>query len=391
MSSRKRPLVVVPGLPPRVDLAVVGAGIVGLAHALEAAARGQSVLVLERDDRAVGASVRSLGHAAFTTQDGLALAYALAARERWLRLGREAGFEVREAGTVVVARAEDELAVLDDFVARRDGDARLLDRAGVLALVPVRRQGVVGGAFLPLDVRVDQRAAMAAIARHAATLPGVTVETATTVLGFEAGSGATLVRTTRGDVAARKVVVAVGHDVDRFFPDTARAAGVRRTRLQMLCVTLRGGGPDAPAIDPTVLTGTALLHHAGFAPSPALARVRERLASTRPELLEAGLSLTLTQRPDGTVTLGGTQAHATTHDPFRDEALDDLLLREATAVLGGTLRVVERWTGVHATASDPFLVAEPMPGVRAVAVTSGAGLTTALGLAPRVLDELLAR
>lgn len=41
-------------------------------------------------------------------------------------------------------------------------------------------------------------------------------------------------------------------------------------------------------------------------------------------------------------------------------------------------------------AREPFPVAEPAPGVRVVSVTSGIGMTTALGLAPEVLDGLLA-
>lgn len=376
-------------LPTRVDLVVVGAGVIGLAHAVEAASRGWSVLVVERDARAAGSSVRGFGHIGVTMQDGVALSYALASRDRWLRLGKEAGFAVRETGTVVVARADDERVVLDDFAARRDGDVQLLGRKGVVERSGLTPRNVTGGAFLPLDLRVDQRTAIAAVAAWLNTRRYARVEWSTPVIGLEPGSGVTLVRTTRGDVVARRVICAVGDEIDRHFPAAARGAGIQHSRHQMLRVApARTARREIGEVAPALLTGTSLLRYDGFAWSPAAREVRARLARTAPEVLGAGLNLMLTQLPDGTVTLGETRSFGAAREPFRSESLDELLLSAGGALLGLPLRVLERWRVRTPSAPQPFVVAEPLPGVAAVSVTSGSGLTCAFGVAAKVIEEM---
>lgn len=362
------------------DLVVVGAGIVGLAHAYAAVRQGLSVVVIERDERARGASVRNFGHGCLTAQTGRSLEYGLAAREGWLALAKEAGVQVQETGTVVVARAEDEFAVLREFAAARGDQVQVLDESAVRSRVPVG-DGVVGGAFLPLDIRVDPRQAVRAIAEMLAG-QGVRFLWATAAHGFEPGE----VLTSRGVVRGGHIVVAVGHDVDRHFPELATDRQVQRCSLHMLQVA----DPHGREIEPAVLTGFSLLRYDGFGVCPSLAGLRERLTSEHPELAEHGLNLMFTQLPGGDLTIGDTHTYARTHDPYRSERLDELVLEQTARLLGvPSLRVLERWRGVYASAPEPFLIEAPLDGVRVVSVTSGIGMTTALGLAPAVLGDLL--
>lgn len=364
---------------------VVGAGIVGLAHAVEAVARGLSVTVVERDGRAVGASVRNFGHGCITAQEGEALGFGERARGTWLRMAREAGFWACESGTVVVARHEDERACLAGLADRRGSDdVVLLDAAQVRERVPVAPDGLVGGAFLPRDIRIDPRAAAPAIAAWLERQPGVRVLWCTPVTAVEEG----VVHTGRGDVRGELVVVCVGHDVDRLLPVIADAAGMRRCELQMLQVRVPGGIGMAPAL----LTGSSMLRYPAFAETGAAAAMRRRWVDERPEMLAAVVNHMITQRPDGDLVVGDTHAYARTPHPFDppdSERLDDLLLAETRALLGrDDVAVVHRWRGVYASADADFLRAPIAPGAVAVSVTSGIGMTTAFGLAPVVLDAL---
>ncbi|NYI77541.1 TIGR03364 family FAD-dependent oxidoreductase [Nocardioides panzhihuensis] len=373
------------------DLVVVGAGIVGLAHAVEGLARGLKVHVVERDERAVGASIRNFGHICTTVQSGQALAYAVPARERWLALAAKAGFGLREAGTVALARSEAEMAVLEEFAAARGAEqARVLDAGATRELFPPAAADVLGGAHLPLDLRVDPREALPAIAAWLET-EGVRFSWATHVGSIDPVAGAVDVHTSRGTIRSAHVVHAAGHDVDRLFPRVAEEAGVRRCRLQMLEVA----PPGDVEIGPAVLTGLSMLRYGGFAETAAAADVRRQLEQTSPELLDVVMNLMLTQRPGtggrpGSIVLGDTHHYDRTHLPFDDEHVAELVLREGARLLGAPLTVRRRWRGVYADSPHTdFLVEEPFPGLRVVSVTSGIGMTTALGLAPDVLDQLL--
>ncbi|WP_277207466.1 FAD-dependent oxidoreductase [Isoptericola croceus] len=382
-----------PPLPAKVDLAVVGAGAVGLAHAVEAHVRGLSVLVVDAAQRPAGSTARRGGHVAITTQDSTALACALASRERWLKLGREAGFGVRESGAVVVARHVDELAVLDDLVAARAGDATLLTGQEVADHAPA--PDAVGGALLPLDLRVEPASALGIIADWLGGRPQAHVAWTTAAQTFDAGSGCTLLRTSRGEVVAKRVVVAVGHDVGQLFGEVGdRLLPVRRQMLRISSPLPDGGrAAERVAAGPVLVGASTLLRDSAYLHSRALGEVRERLRTRHPDLLAAEIHLTLAAQPDGSVVVGDGRAPADA--PGRSEDVDELLLRETAALLGtGRPTVRSRWSATEVVrapepgADDPFVLTEPMPGVRTVTVADGLATTTALGLAPRMLDSL---
>ncbi|MDC6241762.1 FAD-dependent oxidoreductase, partial [Ralstonia solanacearum] len=96
------------------DVAIVGAGILGLAHAAAALRRGLRVTVFERSEAAVGASIRNFGQMLVTGQSpGIMLDLARESRALYLDWARQAGFAVRANGALLFARDAAEAAVLD--------------------------------------------------------------------------------------------------------------------------------------------------------------------------------------------------------------------------------------------------------------------------------------
>ena len=148
----------------RADVAVVGAGIVGLACALHAARRGNSVVLFDGSPRAEGASVRNFGMVWPIGQaPGRIHERALRSREIWLQVAPAAGIWCEAVGSLHLAYRQDEWEVLQEFGARDLGyEVELLDFSGVMARTgAVRADGLLGGMWSPTELCIDPREAIA--------------------------------------------------------------------------------------------------------------------------------------------------------------------------------------------------------------------------------------
>jgi FAD dependent oxidoreductase TIGR03364 len=371
-----------------VDICVVGAGIVGLAHALEARRRGLTVAVLDRDDHASGASVRNFGHLFFTSvADGAPFERAMLARERWLELIDRARLHVVPGGTLIVGRAPDEVALLEVVAADPARQASMLTRAEVGEAAPIPTSAVIAGFHSPLDLRVDPRSAVAGLAALLEDEPKAHLYWRAQVHDVEPG----VVHAAELSVRAPAIVICPGPDY-RSLPPSLRP-GLEPLTLCTLQM-LRMAVPDDRRYRTALVTGLSLVRYPAFATRPESAPLRARLEAERPELLEHGIHLLVTQLPDGDLIVGDTHAYADTPAPFGEERLYTLLLEEAAALLGFEPLVRQRWHGIYPSVTgegtDAFLVTAPLAGVRVVQNVAGIGMTLSPGQAPAVLDSLLA-
>ena len=372
------------------DVLVVGAGILGLAHAAEARRRGLSVVVIDRDSRAVGASIRNFGHCCVTAQSGDLLELAQFARERWLHFSGRAGFFAVQSGALAVARRGEELAVIEELAhSREPGQVQLVSAAETrerLSSEPGERspygREVLGGAVLRDDLRVDPREAVGSLAAWLAAEAGVTFLWRTSYLFSDEDRA----QTSRGFIKAARTIVCVGHDIDYVFPELAEQYQIERCGLQMARIE----APRALRIAPAVLTGTSMLRYPAFTDTDAAAALGAAMASGDPELVAIGANVMFTQRPDGTIIVGDSHRYDVTMDPFQREQTTELLVARICEVLEvDDARVLERWQGIYASSPQlPYLVTDVTPWVTAAVITSGVGMTVSFGVAARTFDAL---
>jgi D-hydroxyproline dehydrogenase subunit beta len=367
---------------PETDLIVVGAGIVGLAHAWSAARRGQSVQVFERSRRAEGASIRNFGMIWPIGQPaGTPHETALRSRALWLELSKESGLWVNECGSIHLAHRPDEWAVLSEFAERAPAlgyDARLMTAAQVLSASPAAKpEGLLGGLWSPTELCVDPREAISLVAAWLHERHGVEFHFNTTVRAVDERG----VETAGGRrFGAARTLICSGADFETLFPELFAASGLRRCKLQMLRTDPQ---PDGWRIGPHVASGLTLRHYHNFDVCDSLKAVKRRVAEQSPELDRYGIHVMVSQNRLGEAVLGDSHEYNEAISPFDKAEIDHLMLRELRAVFQlKNWTIAERWSGVYAKhAADPQFVVEPMPGVSIVTATGGAGMTMSFGLA----------
>ncbi|WP_036318672.1 TIGR03364 family FAD-dependent oxidoreductase [Microbacterium indicum] len=351
------------------DVAVVGAGIVGLSHAAAAHRRGLRVIVIDRAPRLAGSTVRNFGHIGVSMQAGLGREYAERSRELYADLAQSAGFWLARRGSLMVATADDEMQVLRDA-----GQGRLLTAREITDLAPVKH--AVGGVLLKDDMQVNPREAGPAIAAWLER-EGVAFSWTTAALGARPGT----LFTTRGEIRADNVVVCVNHDIDQLLPEVAADHGIARCALDMMLV-------DGIGLEFPVLTALSMLRYPAFAGEAADA-VRARYEIARPEVLDLDVNQMCTEAPGLGLFVGDTHVVSDAASPFQNERPYEVLLREMRRLFGVEgVGVRQRWQGVYAKGPGEFLSETIDEGVHVSAVTTGIGMTTSPGFGEAVIADL---
>ena len=369
--------------------AIIGSGIVGLAHAWAAAKTGDRVTVFERSDKARGASVRNFGMFWPIGQTKDCYPIALRSGELWREFAAAMRTTARPCGSVCVVDRDDEAAVLEEFsrLAPDLGyECELWNRETAESRCPGIRKGIAKAVlFSPTECNLDPREALAMLPVFLSEKFGVQFHWSTAVTEVFTGS----LRTAAGARHAfDRVIICSGHDFETLFPETLAASPLKPCKLQMLRTVPQPGGWK---LGPMLSSGLTLRHYDSFGICPSLAAVKQRIARETPELDRYGIHVMASQDRDGGIVLGDSHEYGNDIEIFDKAEIDDLMLRELRRLYDfPDWTIAERWHGIYAkNPAGPIFRAEPLPGVHIATGTGGSGMTLSFGLAEKFIEQPL--
>lgn len=363
---------------------VIGAGIVGLATARALASRGYQVTVIERSEKAVGASIRNFGMVWPIGQpEGKLYERALHAKSIWKEVLTGAKCWFYEGGSLHMAYQQDEQEVLEQFVdVSGYRPVSILTAKETLEKSPaVNANGLLGSLFSEDEMIVDPREAIAGVPRYLAEQLGVTFiwNTAISKVSYPDVYSGT------AKWSADEIFVCSGQDFETLYPEQFAAVPLTKCKLQMLRLEAQ---PDDWKIGPSLCGGLSLIHYHGFKAAASLPKLKARYEEQYSEYLKWGIHVMASQNGLGEITIGDSHEYALTFDPFDREFINTMILDYlGTFAQFKSPKVSQTWHGIYPKMKNGAteIVLKPESGVTIINGLGGNGMTLSFGLCDEVV------
>jgi D-hydroxyproline dehydrogenase subunit beta len=368
------------------DVAIIGGGIVGLAHAYMALKKKLRVVLFERNEFAVGASIRNFGLLWPIGQEpGNGFETAMRSREHWNDVASQAGIWCQQNGSLHVVYHEDELEVLHEFLSlyKESYACRILTPEQVKGLSPVtRQQGLLGGLYSESEGTVYSRDAIRRIPLWLEEKFGLKLRFGHTVKDIHLP----YVKTSLELWNVKHAIVCSGADFETLYPKYFDDDRLTKCKLQMMKVV-----PEKHVtIGPSLCAGLTLRHYHSFSKCKSLVKVHERYDRECLGYKEHGIHVLVSQNHLGELIVGDSHHYGNNPVPFDSEEVNELILRYFESFVDiGEYRVTERWNGVYPKFREGNrYIIHPEPNVTIVNGLGGAGMTLSFGVAEEVIDKI---
>ncbi|HAL83391.1 MAG TPA: TIGR03364 family FAD-dependent oxidoreductase [Mucilaginibacter sp.] len=359
---------------------VIGAGIVGLATTRALAIRGYKVSVFERNEQAVGASIRNFGMVWPIGQPaGPLYDRAMLSRSIWKEICAEARIWHDEVGSLHLAYEQDELQAITEYVETNNQyrDCALLSPKQTLQKSPAANPAGLKGALWSSDeVIVESRVAVGRIAAYLDEKYDVEFHWNTAISAIDHPKVTSGTHSWEAD----EIFVCSGADFETLYPELFSSLAITKCKLQMMRLVAQ---PDDWRIGPALCGGLSLIHYPGFQSAASLPALRKRYEEQYPDYLQWGIHVMVSQNGSGELTIGDSHEYGLVHDPFDREFVNNLITDYLHNFASfQDWKLMQSWHGIYPkmTNGQTELVLEATPGVTIINGLGGNGMTLSFGL-----------
>ncbi|HEU5402234.1 MAG TPA: FAD-dependent oxidoreductase, partial [Terriglobales bacterium] len=348
------------------DVAIIGGGIVGAACAAEFARERMRVVVIESSVIGGDATAAGMGHIVVMDDSEAQFALTRYSQLLWREIREElpTDVEFESCGTIWVAADDDEMREVrrkESYYGTRGVPTQVLDPAALHQAEPNLREGLAGGLLVPEDAVLYPPCAAGFLMRRAQ-------------------SGGAKVHVGRA--------VAIEADGVRLEGGAKIVAGI----------TVNAGGASSPTLSPGLDVKKRKGHLVITDRYPGYVRhqlVELGYLKSAHSMTSESVAFNVQPRSTGQLLIGSSRQYGAEHREVDPGIVKQMLARALEYMPGlGQLAAIRTWTGFRAATPDKLPVIGPsssQPGLFLTTGHEGLGITTSLGTAKLLVDQVLNR
>ena len=368
---------------------VIGAGIVGLATARALSLKGYKVTVIEKNEKAVGASIRNFGMVWPIGQpSGIMYNRAIRSKMIWKEVADSIGLWYDECGSLHTAYYADEWMVLQELYEHFKAEGReveLMNKRDItMEFNSVNEYELIGGLYSSSEMIVDARTAINKIPEYLNEYLNVDFvwgKSITRIEGNKAFSGSTVYE-------ADLIFVCNGADFETLYPSIFAEQEITKCKLQMLRYSMP---EESKSLGAAICGGLSLIHYKGFEIAESLPVIRKRYETEMEEYIRLGIHVMVSQNDQMELTVGDSHEYGLNPSPFDESKINELITGYLKQfIICDEWKLLQSWNGVYAKmtnhATELFL--QPEEGVYIINGLGGAGMTLSFGLAEELIEKI---
>ena len=373
-------------MKPHFDLIVVGSGILGTFHAYHAAAVGKKVLLTEKDQYPVNATVRNFGQIVPSGMSGKWFEYGVKGTKLYQQIQSEFELSVRNNGSVYIASNDDEQRLLHELKSlmdSKDYKNTLLSQEQCIQKWPVLKKEYCREAlFFPEEVSVEPEFLIHRLLTYCtARFHNLTYKPLTPIIDcYVSGGVVKIISNKKEEFTADKVVVCNGGEFKLLFPSLFLESGIIISKLQMM----RTQKMPEVKLEGNILTGLSIRRYESFQECPSYLTIKT--PSHLEELKKWGIHILFKKAIDGSIIIGDSHEYASVANSddlgfSQNEYINQLMLQEAKRIISFPLdKIASTWSGFYSQHPDKDIVEIDIEdkihihtGIGGKGMTSGAG------------------
>ena len=381
----------------KFDIIIVGAGILGIAHAYHCLQAGFKVAIIEKNHFPEGASVRNFGQ---IVPSGFG--------SKWQEFGRQSlriyndiqsqyDITVKPGGSIYLANNKEEMTLLEELadINKQNGyHSELLTDTQCREKFPmINKTYVKSGLYFPQEITVDPRNAALKLLKFLQLKYGLIYFSGKPVKNIlRVNQEVILTISDQTSIKAEKVFVCSGNDFQILYPDVFLQSDLELVKLQMMDTQPNHN----TKLNGSILTGWTIRRYESFSECNSWDSIKSKENLSDFHQLN-GIHILFKQSDDGSVIIGDSHHYSKVAEKLEPDfdtsnEINCYMLTQAQRILNlDDWKIRNTWLGFYSQCTQQDIFNYTIDEhVHIITGIGGKGMTASFGYAKENIKNILA-